>query len=36
MMPSHLDEVLPFRLRDERLQLGSREGVDETGFGDNE
>ena len=31
-----LDEVLAFRLCDKRLELGCGEGVDETGFGDDE
>ena len=31
-----LDQVLALRLRDERLQLGSGEGVDETGLADDE
>jgi len=33
---THLDEVFAFGLGDERLQLGRCEGVDETGFRDDE
>jgi len=31
---AYLDEVLSFWLRDERLELGCGEGVDETSLGD--
>jgi hypothetical protein len=31
-----LDEVLAFRLGDERLELGGGEGVDQTSLGDDE
>lgn len=31
-----LDEILAFRLRDERLQFGSGEGVDQASFRDDE
>jgi len=33
---AHLDQVLSFGLRDERLEFRCREGVDESGFGDYE
>lgn len=32
----YLNQVLSLGLGDERLQLGSREGVDQAGFGNNE
>jgi len=31
---AYLDEILSFWLRDERLELGCGEGVDETSLGD--
>lgn len=33
---SYLDQVLAFGLCDQRLKLGSGEGVDKTGFGDDQ
>jgi len=33
---TYLDEVLAFRLGDERLELGGGEGVDEAGLGHDE
>lgn len=35
-LSSYLNEVLALGLRDERLELGSGEGVDETGLGHDE
>ena len=34
MCKAYLDEILSLRLRDERLELGCGEGVDETSLGD--
>lgn len=33
---AHLNQILAFRFRDERLELGCGEGVDESGLGNDE